>query len=49
MVEVEEGTMEVEGGVIGEVKQFCYLGDMLDSESGAERSVRTRVGAAWKK
>jgi hypothetical protein len=49
MVTVDEETLELEGGVIREVKQFCYLGDMLDSECGVERSVRTRVAAAWKK
>ena len=36
----------MEGGVIGVVTQFCYLGDVLDSEGGAERAVRARVAAA---
>ena len=31
------------------VTQFCYLGDALDSEGGAERAVRARVAAAWGK
>ena len=31
------------------VTQFCYLGDVLDSEGGAERAVRERVAAAWGK
>ena len=31
------------------VSQFCYLGDELDSERGAERAVRARVAAAWGK
>jgi hypothetical protein len=35
--------------VIREVKQFCHISDMLDSEGGVERSVRTRVAAAWRK
>ena len=39
----------VEGGVVGVVTQFCYLGDVLDSEGGAERAVRVRVAAAWGK
>ena len=34
-------------GTIAEVKQFCYLGDMLDSEGGAERAVRHRISVAW--
>ena len=42
-----EGGIVVEGGVIGVVTQFCYLGDVLDSEGGAERAVRNRVAAAW--
>ena len=29
--------------------RFCYLGDVLDSEGGAERAVRARVAAAWRK
>ena len=39
------------GGVVGEVKQFCYLGDVLECGGGSERTVRARVGAAsgkWK-
>jgi hypothetical protein len=47
--ETVEETLEGVGGVIREVKQFCYLGDMLDSEGGVERSVITRVVAAWRK
>jgi hypothetical protein len=46
IVDVDENTLQVEGCVIREVKQFCYLGDMLDSEGGVERSVRTRLAAA---
>ena len=37
------------GGVVGVVTQFCYLGDVLDREGGAERAVRARVAAAWGK
>ena len=44
-----EGGVVVKGGVIGVVTQFCYLGDMLDSEGGAERAVRARVAAPWRK
>ena len=38
-----------EDGTIEEVESFCYLGDVLDREGGAERAVRARVAAAWKK
>ena len=31
------------------VENCCYLGDMLGSEGGVERSVITRVGTAWRK
>ena len=39
----------MKGGVVRVVTQFCYLGDVLDSEGGAERAVRARVAAAWGK
>ena len=32
-----------------EAEKFCYLGDILDCEGGAERPVRARVAAAWQK
>ena len=41
-----EGGVLVEGGVVGVMTQFCYLGDVLDSEGGAERAVRARVAVA---
>ena len=34
------------GGQIEEAQKFCYLGDVLDCESGVERAVRPRVSAA---
>ena len=37
------------GGVVGEVKQFCYLRDVLECGGGSERAIRARVGAAWGK
>ena len=43
------GDILVGGGVVGVVTKFCYLGDVLDSEGGAERAVRARVAAAWGK
>ena len=39
----------MEGGVVGEVKQFCYLGDVLECGGGSERAIKARVGAAWGK
>ena len=29
----------VNGGMLEEVEQFCYLGDVLDCEGGVERAV----------
>ena len=45
------GAVGVGGGVVGEVKQFCYLGlgDVLECGGGSERAIRARVGAAWGK
>ena len=37
------------GGVVVQVKQFCYLGDMLECGGGSERAIRARVRAAWRK
>ena len=39
----------VNGGVLEEVEQFCFLGDVLDCEAGVERAVRARVTAAWRR
>ena len=41
--------LQQEGGEVEEVKEFCYLGDLLDSERGVEQAVRMRVSAAWYK
>ena len=41
--------LQLEGEAVEEVKEFCYLGDLLDSEGGVERIVRMRVSAAWYK
>ena len=43
------GAIGVGGGVVGEVKQFCYLGYVLECGGGSERAIRARVGAAWGK
>ena len=37
------------GGSLEVVENFCYLGDMLCSEGGVERSVITRVGYCLEK
>ncbi len=39
----------VDEGVLEEVQQFCYLGDVLDCEAGVERAVRARVADAWRR
>ena len=31
------------------IKEFCYLGDLLDSEGGVDKAVRVSVSAAWYK
>ena len=41
--------MNVRGGVIEEVTHFCYLGDILDRDGGAERAVRARIAYGWAK
>ena len=43
------GAVGVGRGVVGEVKQFCYLGDVLECGGGSERAIRAGVGAAWGK
>ena len=43
------GAVGLGGGVVGEVKQFCYLGDVLERGGGSQRAIRARVGAAWRK
>ena len=30
--------LAVNGGILEELKQFCYLGDVLDCEAGVERA-----------
>lgn len=45
----ENDGLVVDGGVLEEVQQFCYLGDVLDCEAGVERAVRARVAVAWRR
>ncbi|XP_057306970.1 uncharacterized protein LOC130645111 [Hydractinia symbiolongicarpus] len=42
-------SMMYNSGSLEIVENFCYLGDMLDSEGGVGRSVTCRIGSAWKK
>ena len=39
----------VNRGMLEEVEQLCYLGDMLDCEAGVERAVQAKVTAAWRR
>ncbi len=45
----EEQTVAVDGGDLKIVDQFCYLGETMTCESGAEAAARVRIAAAWKK
>ena len=44
-----EAPLTIEHEEVGLVDHFCYLGDMLSCEGGAERAVTIRTAAAWKK
>ena len=44
-----EAPLAIEDEEVGLVDHFCYLGDMLSCEGGAERAVTVRTAAAWKK
>ena len=44
-----ESPIEVDGEVVEAVESFCYLGDMISCEGGAERAIKTRTAAAWRK
>ena len=37
------------GGIIEDVEQFCYLGNILSRDCHVERAIRARVAAAWQK
>ena len=41
--------LQVEGGEIEEVTSFCYLGEVLDTNQGAESAVKYRIFTAWDK
>ena len=40
-------SIALDRGKVDEVKEFCYLGDMFDSERGADIAVRIRMSVAW--
>ena len=39
----------VNGGMLEEVEQFCYLEDVLDCKAGVERAVRAKVNSCMEK
>ena len=41
--------MVLNGGVLEEVEQFCYLGDVLDCEAEVEEAMGVRVTGAWRR
>ena len=38
--------IQLVGGIVEEVMEFCYLGDLLDIEGGVEHAVIMRVSVA---
>ena len=49
---VEELPLEhhqTEGGAVEEVRDFCYLGELLETDGGAGRAIRMRISSAWSK
>jgi len=44
----EEWTMEVNGGDLEIVDQFCYLGEMMTWESGVGEAAKARIAAVWR-
>ena len=46
---VNEGLDIGNGVVLEKVGKFCYLGDMLNADGGADSAVVARVRCAWKK
>ena len=45
----DDDALQIDGETVEEVREFCYLGDLLDTEGSVERAVRMRVAAAWRK
>ena len=42
----DDDALQIDVEMAEEVREFCYLGDMLDTEGSVERTVRMRVAAA---
>ena len=38
-----------DGQVCEEMRNFCYLGDMLSAEGGADSAVAARIYKGWRK
>ena len=47
--EEDEDTLRMDEETVEEVREFCYLGDLLDTEGNVEGTVRMRVVAVWRK
>jgi hypothetical protein len=47
--EVPKGLDIGDGNVVEKVGKFCYLGDMINADGGADSAVVARVRCAWKK
>ena len=43
------GPIMIDNKEIDVVDKFCYLGDMISAEGGAEESIVTRIRCGWKK
>ena len=43
------GPIMIDNKEIDVVDKFCYLGDMISAEGGAEESIATRIRCGWKK
>jgi hypothetical protein len=48
--ETESSSLELEQGVILErVGRFCYLGDIIEEEGGADGAIAGRIAKGWGK
>ena len=42
------GAVGVDAGLVGEVKQLCYVGDVLDCKVGCRNRNKGHFGTAWR-
>ena len=49
MVGIGDGVDIGNGDVLEKVGKFCYLGDMINADGGADSAVVARIRCAWKK